>query len=139
RGNRHAVVEEAWIFEAAVLVVDIFLVERPANALGDPALHLAFDIAGVDRAADILDRRVPQDLDVAGLAVDLDIANMGREARALALGIDLHLGADRAAGAGRLARDLRQRQRLEAAGIGAGRIGPAGLTIDRFGADVPDH
>src|SRR5207302_5322607 len=101
------VVEKARIFEASVLVVDIFLVERPADALGNPALHLALDIARMDRPTDILDRGVAQDLDVAGLAIDLDIADMGGETRPLALRVDLHLGADRTAGAGRLAGDLR--------------------------------
>jgi len=52
----------------------------------------------MDRAADILDRGVAEDLDVAGFLVDLDIADMGRKAGCLALRIDLHLGADRSAG-----------------------------------------
>src|ERR1041385_3941286 len=81
--DRHAVVEEARIFEAAILVVDIFLVERPADALCDTALHLPFDIGGMDRAPDILDRGIAQDFDRAGLAIDLDIANVGRETGAV--------------------------------------------------------
>ena len=128
-GDRHAVVEEARVIEAPVLVVDVFLVERPADALGHAALDLALDIGGVDRAADILDRGVAQDLDVAGLLVDLDIADMRRKAGAGALRVDRHLGADRPAGAPRLERDLGQRQRLEAAGVGAGRDRPCRPSI----------
>src|SRR6516162_5212297 len=136
-GDRHAIVEEAWIFEPPVLVVDVFLAQRPADPLRHAALHLPFDIGGVDRAADILDRGVTQDLDVTGLLVDLDIADMGREAGRLALRVDLHLGADRSAGARRFSGDRGQVERLEAAGIGAGRDGFSILPLDRLGADVP--
>ena len=48
-GDRHAIVEEARILQPAVLVVDVFLVERPADALRGAALDLALDIARVDR------------------------------------------------------------------------------------------
>jgi hypothetical protein len=74
RGDRAAVVEEARIIHAAPLVVDVFLAECPADALGHAALDLALDIAGVDGAAGILRCRVAQDLDVPGLGIDLDIA-----------------------------------------------------------------
>ena len=70
-------------------IVDALLAERPAYTLRHTALHLALDIGGMDRPAHILDRRVTQDPDVAGLRVDLDIANMRREARRLALRVDL--------------------------------------------------
>ena len=56
--NRYAVVEEAWVLQAAVLVVDVFLIERPADALRHTALHLALNIRGMYRPAHILDRRV---------------------------------------------------------------------------------
>ena len=56
--NRHAVVEEAWVLQAAVLVVDVFLIERPADALRHTALHLALNIRGMYGPAHILDRRV---------------------------------------------------------------------------------
>src|SRR5215471_1609388 len=125
RGDRHAIVEEARIFEPSVLVVDVFLAERPANPLGHAALHLAFDIGRMDRAADILDRDIAQDLDVAGLLVDLDIADVGCKPWRLALRVDLHLGADRTAGARCFGRDRGQVERLEAAGIRTGGIGLA--------------
>jgi hypothetical protein len=64
---------------------------------------------------------------------------MRRKGRTGTLRVELHLGADRPAGARRLDRDLGQGQRIEGAGIRAGRIGLAVLPFDRFGADVPDH
>ena len=80
--DRAAVVEKARVIHAALLVVDVFLVERPADALGDAALDLALDIGWMDRAADILRRGVAQHRDMAGLGIDLDIADMRREGRA---------------------------------------------------------
>ena len=79
-GHRAAVVEEARVIHLAVLVVDVLLVQRPADALRDAALDLALDVARVDRAADILHRGVAQDRDLAGLRVDLDVADMRAEA-----------------------------------------------------------
>jgi hypothetical protein len=60
------------------------------------------------------------------------------EGRPGALGIELHLGADRTTGARRLDRDIGQRHRLERARVGAGRIGFAIPPIDRLGADIPE-
>src|SRR5438132_1148340 len=53
RASRHAVVEERGVHHPAGPVVDVFLVQRPADALGRTTLHLALDIAGVDRVADV--------------------------------------------------------------------------------------
>jgi hypothetical protein len=61
---------------------------------------------------------VAQDLDVPRFRIDLDIADMGDEAGALALRVDLHLGADRPTGARRLAGDCRQVQRLKLPALG---------------------
>src|SRR5258708_18710494 len=129
--DRHAIVEEARVLQMAIPIVDVFLAERPADALRHTALHLALDIGGMYRPADVLYRRVAQNLDVAGLRVDLDIANMRREARPLALRVDLHLGADRPSGAGRARGDGGQIERLEAAGIGTGPDHVAILPSDR--------
>ncbi len=106
--DRDPVVEEARVIEPPVLVVDVFLVERPADPLRDAALDLALDIARVDRAADVLDRGVAQDLDLARLLVDLDVADTRRKAGAGALRIDRHFGADRPAGPSRFERDVGQ-------------------------------
>src|SRR5208282_877851 len=86
-----------------------------------------------------LDRGIAQDLDVAGLLVDLDIADMGRKAWPLALCVDLHLRTDRSAGARCFIGDRRQIERIEAAGISAGRERFPVLPLDRVGADVPDY
>src|SRR5439155_24625261 len=122
-----------------VLVVDVLLVERPADTVGPPALAVTIDIARMDRAADILHRGVAQDLDVARLLVDLDVADMRGKAGPRTLRVDRHLRTDRPAGAPRFERDLGERQRLEAAGVGTGRPGLTVLPFDRVGADVPDH
>jgi len=74
--HRHAVVEVSRVFEAPLLVVDVFLVERPADALRDPALDLPLDIGGVDRLADVLGRDKAQDRHLAGFGVDLDVAEL---------------------------------------------------------------
>jgi hypothetical protein len=44
-------------------------------------LDLPLDIGGVDRAADVLRCDKAQDRHLAGLGIDLDIAELGREAR----------------------------------------------------------
>ena len=56
--DRYTVVEEAGVLQAAVLVVDVFLIERPADALRHTALHLALNIRGMYGPAHILDRRI---------------------------------------------------------------------------------
>src|SRR5947207_139006 len=84
-GDRDPVIEEAGVIETPVLVVDVFLVERPPDPLRDAALDLALDIARVNGAADVLHRSVAQYLDLPRLRVDLDVADMRRKAGAGAL------------------------------------------------------
>ena len=63
------------------------LVERPAHALRGPASHLSLDECGVQRATDVLRDHVPQELDLAGLAVDPDVGEVsGDRRRATRLG-----------------------------------------------------
>ena len=83
--DRDAVVEKAGVLQPPVLAVDILLVERPADALRRTALELALDIGRVHRLAGVLDHGVAQDPGRAGFGVDLDIADMRRESRRLAL------------------------------------------------------
>ena len=73
RCDRNAVVEEACVIELAVVVVDVFLVQCPADALGGAALVLAFNVRGVDRATGILNDGVAFDIDLAGFCINLDI------------------------------------------------------------------
>jgi hypothetical protein len=96
--DRHPVVEEAGVVEPAIAIVDVFLVERPADALRDAALDLALDIGGVDRLADILRCDKAQDRHLAGLGIDLDIAELRRETGRHAAGIEGGGGGDRPAG-----------------------------------------
>ena len=121
--DRHPVVEEARIIDLAVLVVDVFLVQRPADALYGTALHLALDISRVDRFPDILERRVPDHPDDPELHIDLDVADMGREAAFGAGGVELLARADRPAGLVGPCRQFLQCQGLELAGIVSRRAG----------------
>jgi hypothetical protein len=101
RADRDAVVEEAGVLQAAVLAVDILLVQRPADALDGAALELAFDVGGMHRLAGILDDRVAHDLRGAGFGIDLDIADMRGEADARTIGRIFVMAGDRTAGARR--------------------------------------
>ena len=55
------------------------LPQRLADALGDAAVGLAVQNQRIDGAADIVDRGVARDLDVAGVGVDLDLADRAAE------------------------------------------------------------
>src|SRR5262249_35781085 len=95
RTHWHAIVEEAGVIDLALLVVDVFLVQRPADALADAALELALDIARMNGAADVLDCGVADHSDDAQVDVDLHIGDVRTEAAFGAHGVELHTGADR--------------------------------------------
>ena len=57
------------------------LVQRPAHALGDAAAHLPLDECRIQRATDVLRDHVPQQLDLAGLAVDSDVGEVRGDRR----------------------------------------------------------
>src|SRR5262249_60443135 len=59
-GNRHAVVEEAWVVQPPAGIINALLVESPADPLGHAALHLALDVAWMDGATDVLECGVAQ-------------------------------------------------------------------------------
>ena len=73
---RHVVVVEVRGQQLPVLVVDEVLVERGADRVHGRAVHLALDDLRVDPRAAVVDGRVVDDLDDAGLAVDLDDARV---------------------------------------------------------------
>ena len=52
--GRHPIVEQPDIAQHALGVVEVFLVERPSEALRGATLHLAFDVAGMNRLAGVL-------------------------------------------------------------------------------------
>src|SRR5581483_12488992 len=116
----------------------VLFVERPADALADAALQLAFDIARMHGAADILHRRVTYDARDAEIEVDLDVADVRAEAALGALRIDLGLVADRAAHLRRLLGELAQGQRLELAGVVAGWRRCAVFPLHRVRIDLPN-
>ena len=73
---RHVVVVEVRGQELAVLVVDELLVEGGADRVHGRAVHLALDDLRVDPGAAVVHGRVVDDLDDAGLPVDLDHARV---------------------------------------------------------------
>ena len=72
RRPRQRVVEHRARLELAVVAVDRALPERLADALGDAAVELAVDDHRVDLLADVVDRDIADEVDLAGLLVDLD-------------------------------------------------------------------
>ena len=75
----HQVVGERRRAQVAVLVVDGLLEQRLGDALDDAAVHLALDDQRVDLVAAVVDGDVRQQVDRAGLRVDLDHADVGAE------------------------------------------------------------
>ena len=91
-----------------LLVVDRGLHQRLAEALRERAMQLAFHDHVVEHVAAIVDRRIGDDRDVAGLRIDLDlgdVAAVGKGLRCIGrrLGVEvlgdlaalLHLGGAR--------------------------------------------
>ena len=82
KARRHAVVKKSRVPHRTAVIIVVFFVERPADTLSDTTLDLPFDVTGMHRLANILSRRVTQDLDLASLRINLHIHNMGGEAGA---------------------------------------------------------
>ena len=78
-GGRERVADEGAGQRVAVLVVDDLLVERLRDAGRDAAVHLALRDQRVDQRAGVVDGDEPQQLDRAGLGVDLDDGDVGAE------------------------------------------------------------
>ena len=72
RGRRNEIADHVPGQQVAVLVVDRLLVERLRDALREPAVDLPLDDDRVHDRADVVDGDVAQQLDGAGLGVDLD-------------------------------------------------------------------
>ncbi len=75
-GARHGVVHVAAGDELAVLIVDGVLEQRLADALGDTAMHLAFDDHRIDEDAEVVDGGPTIDPRLAGFRVDLDFGDV---------------------------------------------------------------
>ena len=65
--GRDSIIEEARVAHTPLLIIEIFLVQRPAKALRGATLHLPFDIARMKGLADILGHAGAQNLDFAGV------------------------------------------------------------------------
>src|SRR5947209_6982869 len=72
----HGVVRERAGEQLAVIVVQCFLVERLADALGQRAVHLRVGQVVVEYVAAVVGCRVLQDVDVARLRIHLDDGDM---------------------------------------------------------------
>jgi hypothetical protein len=73
----HAIIHERAGEElAAHRVIDTVLAERLADALHDAAMDLALDDHRVQHYADIVDRGVSNEIQLAGIRIDLDLGDM---------------------------------------------------------------
>ena len=118
-------------------VVNVLLVERPPDALRDPALDLPLDVTRVDCASDVLRGDETQYRHLAGLGIDFDVAELGGKARRDSAGVYRRRGDDRSAGLRPLGRNLSDRQRREVADIAARRLGATVLPDHTVRIDVP--
>ena len=62
-----------------MLVVDDFFVQRLSDRLHNAAVNLAVDQHRIDHFAAIVDRDIFEELDVAGLFIDFDDADVSAE------------------------------------------------------------
>src|SRR4029079_11017150 len=78
---RHAIIHQRPGHELTVFIVHRALQQSLPDALRDAAMHLPFDNHWIDDRAEIVDGGPIHDFSLAGLAVDLDFANVaaGRE------------------------------------------------------------
>ncbi len=105
--------------------------------MGHAALDLPLDIARMDRASDVLGGDEAEDLHLAGLRIDLDVAELGGEAGRHHGGVHRARGDNRPAGRRPLGGDLLERERLEVADIAARRLGVAVLPHHALRVDLP--
>ena len=82
----YAVVEKPGIVQHAVVVVDVLLVQRPADPLDRASLHLTLDVVGVDRGAGILDGGEARHRGATRLAIKVDVRQVDREGGSGTLG-----------------------------------------------------
>ena len=83
-----AVIQIGRVPHHALVVVEVFFVETPADPLDSAALDLSFDVGGMNRGADGLSGRVAENFDLAGVGVDFDVNDVGGERSAPAFGIN---------------------------------------------------
>ena len=79
QGGRHPVVEEAGIQHRALIVVAVFLVQSPADALYGASLDLSLDVAGMHWRSHVQEGGETQYVDLAGLRVYLDVDDVASD------------------------------------------------------------
>src|SRR4051794_24699936 len=99
------------------------LPQRLADALGDPTVGLAVQNEWIDGSADIVDRSIAHELDMAGIGIDLDLGDV-RSVRESGF-LEQVVGRCR-----KLSGELRRQVRAIGSGSGdlceaEGRVGPA--------------
>ena len=108
----HPVIQQAEVHQTTFLVVEVLLVDCPADALHHSALHLTFDVAWMDGLADILQRGVAQYLHLARLGIHLHICYVDRESRTGAGWLDVCAARYGTTGCRQLAAQFFERHRL---------------------------
>ena len=74
RADRDAVVQKAWILQTSVVTINVFLIQRPTNALRGTALKLTFNVVGVDRLTCVLDNGVTDNGRPTGFWIHFHVA-----------------------------------------------------------------
>ncbi len=74
--SRHRIVYERAGQDLPVLVENDSFLQRLARPLGDAAAHLSRIQQWIEHPADIVDRGVPDQLQIAGFGIDLDLGNL---------------------------------------------------------------
>src|SRR5215831_1553930 len=81
KAGRHAVIEETGVPQDSPVIVEIFLIQCPADPLGCSALHLTFDVTRMNRFANILRHRGAQNINLARIGIDFHVNHRRGEGR----------------------------------------------------------
>src|SRR6266849_10688927 len=71
--GRHSVIKQAAVTQNALVVVKVLLVQRPADPMGSATLHLTFDVARMNRFANVLRHRGAQNFNLARVGIDFHV------------------------------------------------------------------
>ena len=119
--NRHSVIEEPSILQTALVIIDIFLVKSPTDALHCTALVLALNVTWMDGLTCILNDGIPSHPYATCFSVYIDINNVCTKTRACTLCIDRMGTNNRAPRLGHILGDFLQRQWLHVVGVSVRR------------------
>ena len=146
RRHRHEIVGHVAVEQLAALVIEAVLEQRGADALHHAAAHLLVDQLRIDHGAAVLDAPVLEQLDEAGVGVDLEIARLdavGEGERpgarhVMARRHQLGLEAGRQ-GVGAEVGDARDLIEADALGAGGGVDHDAVADVERLGLGLQDR